>query len=322
VAAEAETAAATAAAATEKRPRKSKSDTDTPPGELKKTRKTGTGKAEGEEDVPGLSTDSETEVVESSGASKGRAMECVEDAPATMAEITKLMTTMFRQSEQNFEKMIRKSERKQDEKFERIKGDILEDVHGLDRKMTNVNNRLREVELQAENAKDNAEVSIKKMKEQMEGKWEEMAMRMPVERMWPTKIKGKEGAEEEGDEWLVVKGKGKDEAKQEEMARTVVFSGYGEGIEAEEVVKHMREEFLKEYKEDGLEGVFAFGKKIRAGGWSEVCDHGVNVETHGQAQGQQLQALQGEDDLCQARKGGGGGHRQVKNGAKGGQGDI
>jgi hypothetical protein len=81
----------------------------------------------------------------------------------------------------------------------------------------------------------------------------------------------KEAAEVGETEWQTKgrgkgKTKGKEAEKMEEMSRTAVFNGYGEGVRAEDVLKHINGSFVQDVDDDSISEVYAYGKTYASGG--------------------------------------------------------
>jgi hypothetical protein len=207
-----------------------KSDPETPPGDKKKQKA-----VDGAED-DGM--DSEVEMVPTGEAAAAQWA----GVPVTMEAMAKLMQSMIQQSNADMRRCLRDS-------VAEAKDEILEEVHEMGAKVESIAQR-----------QDGTDTRLKKMEE----KFAEMEVGKP--KTW------KDVAEDGEEQWQEVKGKGKGKTKgkeaekNEELARTVVFNGYGEGVRADDVIQHIKEAFVSGVDDDCISETYAYGKTYASGG--------------------------------------------------------
>jgi hypothetical protein len=259
-----------------KRPRKGKSDPETPPNEQKKKK---SGDAEPAETAV-EDSDSQLEDV-TEGEAAGSTMAPIptwrrrqerEEAMEERMEL-RMEAMMNRTMKTLFEQQRVDIKNDMDSRMESME----EIVKGVEHNVDQLRSRLDEEKEERLERQGQVRESIKELEEKIE-----MLTVGPGVKSW------KEVVDDAGGDWQMVKGKGKGKAKgkedekEEEMSRTVVFNGYGEGVSAEDVIEHIKNEFIQEEDDDDIEDVYGFGRKYAQGGGvrfkssRKMWDHLVN----------------------------------------------
>jgi uncharacterized protein YoxC len=226
-------------------------DPATPPGEKKKTRASGSGEPETVLETPEQGELSETMAMVTAAAEANAREEAMEIR--IQMRMAKMLSTMFEKQREDIRNDV---DKKLDEKLDAVQAG----VKGVEKSVEDLKSDLQE-------ERDERLTRQGQIRDEMMS----LTKRMDEIAMGPEVKSWKEVAEDGEGEWQTKgkgkgKSKGKEEEKREEMARTVVYNGYGEGVPAAAVVKHIQDDFVHDVDDDDISEVYAYGKNYASGG--------------------------------------------------------